>query len=177
MYTRNSHHVFWRAKQEARRQGRKYLGTEHLLLGVIRQNEPVEVDACKSEFDQFFQNFLERGGTFVVSGEASPLPPNMAAKACQDCGIEVGAIREEADKVEFLEIEGPDEFPLSKDCKKVIERAIRMMSSRRKDEIEPEDLLLSILDENDETTARIFRSVKADKDSLRQELLKLTGGA
>ncbi len=123
------------AAQEARAMSHKYIGTEHILLALMKDNESaaatalaavgVDYDACREEIDK------------VLRGSESPAQQNQAFGEAPQAP---GAAGKKKSKTPFLDHFGRDLTELAKLGKldpiigrdKEIERVIQILSRRKK---------------------------------------------
>jgi hypothetical protein len=139
------------AQEEAKRLRHEYVGTEHLLLGLLAEGavEP--------------QGAGDGGG--------------VAAQALRDAGITLEAAR--AGLVELVPPGEPapsGQLPFTPRAKKVLELALREAMHLRHDHIGTEHLLLGLLREGEGLAVQLIVSAGVPPDRLREAVLSRLAG-
>jgi ATP-dependent Clp protease ATP-binding subunit ClpA len=149
------------AEREAIALGHDYIGTEHLLLGLlgVAGNPARRALADLGVTPSVVREFVRATG-HVSPGE---LPPEDALAAI---GIDLEQIRQK-----MTEAFGPDRFkfprpPFTRRAKRVLELSVRAAG----DQVRPEHLLLGILDEREGVAFKILTDRHADPAELRETL-------
>ncbi|HWQ61379.1 MAG TPA: Clp protease N-terminal domain-containing protein, partial [Negativicutes bacterium] len=134
-YTPRAKKVIELSVEEAQSLGHNYIGTEHLLLGLIREGEGVAAQVLTSmgaDINQVRQRVIELLGGFALSGQApQPHQQGMAPKA---------AGKQQPSSTPTLEEFGRDINKLAREGKidpvigreNEIERVIQILSRRTK---------------------------------------------
>lgn len=154
------------AQQEARRLGHHWVGTEHLLLGVARQDDQwaalmlsqrgLTPPSIRSEIDRI-----------IGPSERPRVAPGIDARALATLGIDLDAVR---GRVEAIFGPGalarkpggrcgddePTPPPFTPRAKRALELGLRECVTQRHDEITPRDLVIGLLGA-DGTAAHILR--------------------
>lgn len=139
--------IFYLAQDEAYSLGNDYLGTEHLLLGLIRENSSFAVSTLKSmEVD--FEALKDRIVSLVRGVR------NSATGPVQKSHIVVSAR-----------------------AKRAMEIADREMRNSGAKKLTPEHLLVGVLQEAEGLAARILRDMEVDENSFRQNLAQTFSGS
>ncbi|MFL5658745.1 MAG: Clp protease N-terminal domain-containing protein, partial [Ktedonobacteraceae bacterium] len=137
-FTPRSRKVLSMAQEEAQRLQHNYIGTEHLLLGLVRENE---------------------GG---------------AAKLLNNLGLDTDKAR---GAVQFIIGRGDrivlGEIGLTPHAKQAIELAIDEAQDLNHEYIEPEHILLGIMDEGGGIAVGVLESLNFDLEQLRAETLQV----
>lgn len=129
--------IFYLAQDEAYELGNDYLGTEHLLLGLVRENTSLAVNALRDlEID--FQALRDRIVSLVRGVRNSATGPVQKSH-----------------------------IVLSARAKRALDLAEREMRNHNSQKLTPEHLLLGILSEAEGLAARILRDMDVDVDRFR----------
>ncbi|HOO97223.1 MAG TPA: ATP-dependent Clp protease ATP-binding subunit [Caldisericia bacterium] len=137
--------IFYLAQDEAYSLGNDYLGTEHLLLGLVRENSSFAVSALR-DMGVDFQALRDRIVSLVRGVR------NSATGPVQKSHIVVSAR-----------------------AKRALDMADREMRSSGSKKLTPEHLVLGILIEAEGLAARILKDMEVDIDRFREELSQSVG--
>jgi len=135
------------AQDEARLLNHDYLGTEHLLLGLIREDEAVAVE-----------------GVAVRALESLGISPE-AVRA------QVQKIIGQGQNAPTSHI------PFTPRAKKVLELSFREALQLNHDYIGTEHLLLGLIGEGEGVAAQVLMQLGADLSRVRQRVIELRSGA
>ncbi|MBN1825917.1 MAG: ATP-dependent Clp protease ATP-binding subunit [Candidatus Eisenbacteria bacterium] len=142
-FTERVRKVMYLAREEAGRLQHDYIGTEHLLLGIVREGEGIAATVLSNlglDLDQIRQAVEN-----MVSGSGGTLT--------------VG------------------EIPFTPRAKRVLELAVEEARLLGHSYVGTEHLLLGLIREGEGVAARALIDLGADKKKVREETLKLLGGA
>jgi ATP-dependent Clp protease ATP-binding subunit ClpC len=141
-FTERAHRAVVFAQEEARALSHNYVGTEHLLLGLLR----------------------ERDG--------------LAAHALESLEITIDEVRAQVARIVGQGDEATaGRIPFTPRAKKVLELALREALSLGHNYIGTEHVLLGLAREDEGVGARILRDLGADADRIRDEVVRMLGGA
>ncbi|HEV2452300.1 MAG TPA: Clp protease N-terminal domain-containing protein, partial [Streptosporangiaceae bacterium] len=140
-FTDRARRVIVLAQEEARQLGHNYIGTEHLLLGLIDEDEGV------------------------------------AAKALQELGIGVEAVRHKVEEI-IGRGEGASagHIPFTPRAKKVLELSLRESVQLGHHYIGTEHILLGLIREGDDVGAKVLTQLGVDLNTVRQQVVRLLHG-
>lgn len=127
-YTPRAKHVLELAIDEAQQIGHNYIGTEHLLLGLIRENEGIAAQVLMSlgaDLPVVREQVLKLLGSYSMAGQA---PQQQGPKGGQ--GGQTPALDEFGRDLNKLVQEGKIDPVIGRD--KEIERVIQILSRRTK---------------------------------------------
>jgi ATP-dependent Clp protease ATP-binding subunit ClpC len=128
------------AQDEARSLKHNYIGTEHLLLGLLREEE------------------------------------GMAARVLEALGVRHDEVRAQVMRVIGEGEQVPSgQIPFTPRAKKVLELALREALSLGHNYLGTEHILLGIVREKDGVGARILLEFGADRETVRNELVRILG--
>jgi ATP-dependent Clp protease ATP-binding subunit ClpC len=131
------------AREEAARLQHDYIGTEHLLLGVIREGEGI------------------------------------AATVLNNLGLDLDAIRQAVESM--VSSTGGTltigEIPFTPRAKRVLELSVDEARQLGHNYVGTEHLLLGLIREGEGVAARVLLELGVDRKKVREETLKLLGGA
>src|SRR5436309_14579173 len=142
-FTERVRKVLFIAREEAARLQHDYIGTEHLLLGLIREGEGI------------------------------------AATVLNNLGLDLDAIRQAVESMDSstsgtLTI---GEIPFTPRAKRVLELAVDEARQLGHNYVGTEHLLLGLIREGEGVAARVLMELGVDRKKVREETLKLLGGA
>src|SRR5438105_3173162 len=140
-FTERARRVLRFAQEEAHRLGHDYMGTEHLLLGLLRYGETAA------------------DGTGVVMDSGVSFVKLKDARAHLEKIVGRG------------EAPARGETGLSAQAKRVLESAVDEAKRLNHDQIEPEHLWLGLLRENEGAAIRVLMELGVDLASLRSIML------
>src|SRR5438034_2944869 len=142
-FTERVRKVIYLAREEAARLQHDYIGTEHLLLGVIREGEGI------------------------------------AATVLNNLGLDLDRIRQEVENM--VSAAGGTmtigEIPFTPRAKRVLELAVEEARSLGHNYVGTEHLLLGLIREGEGVAAKVLLELGVDRKRVREETLKLLGGA
>ncbi len=142
-FTERVRKVIYLAREEAARLQHDYIGTEHLLLGVIREGEGI------------------------------------AATVLNNLGLDLDRIRQEVEKM--VSPSGGTmtigEIPFTPRAKRVLELAVEEARTLGHNYVGTEHLLLGLIREGEGVAAKVLLELGVDRKRVREETLKLLGGA
>jgi ATP-dependent Clp protease ATP-binding subunit ClpC len=142
-FTERVRKVIYLAREEAARLQHDYIGTEHLLLGVIREGEGI------------------------------------AATVLNNLGLDLDRIRQEVENM--VSASGGTmtigEIPFTPRAKRVLELAVEEARSLGHNYVGTEHLLLGLIREGEGVAAKVLLELGVDRKRVRDETLKLLGGA
>jgi ATP-dependent Clp protease ATP-binding subunit ClpC len=142
-FTERVRKVMYLAREEAARLQHDYIGTEHLLLGVIREGEGI------------------------------------AATVLNNLGLDLDAIRQAVESM--VSATGGTltigEIPFTPRAKRVLELSVDEARQLGHNYVGTEHLLLGLIREGEGVAARVLLELGVDRKKVREETLKLLGGA
>ena len=139
-FTDRARRVVVLAQEEARMLNHNYIGTEHILLGLIHEGEGV------------------------------------AAKALESLGISLDAVRQQVEEIIGQGQQAPSgHIPFTPRAKKVMELSLREALQLGHDYIGTEHILLGLIREGDGVAAQVLVHLGADRNTVRQQVIQLTG--
>ena len=131
-YTPRAKKVIELAVEEAQNLGHNYIGTEHLLLGLIREGEGVAAQVLTgmgADISMVRQRVIEMLGGFAMSGPA-PQPKAVAPNAARQQAVSTPTLDEFGRDLNKLAQEGKIDPVIGRDSE--IERVIQILSRRTK---------------------------------------------
>ena len=146
-FTDRARRVVVLAQDEARLLNHDYLGTEHLLLGLIREGEGVAVEGVAVRA-------LESLGISLAA---------VRAQVQEIIGQGQGA--------------PTSHLPFTPRAKKVLELSFREALQLGHDDIGTEHLLLGLIREGEGVAAQVLMQLGADLSRVRQRVIELRSGA
>jgi len=169
-FTTQARQVVVLAQEEARQLRHGWIGTEHLLLGLLGEDGGAARQALRERGLQAAT--VRQRVIALVDGGLDP-------QALATLGIDLDQVRE-ATEAAFgpgaLDARGPlptGHIPFSKRAKKVLELALREAVRLKHNDIGPGHLLLGLLREGSGLAARIIAEAGIDQDDLRAEVTRL----
>ena len=132
--------VFYLAQEEAFELGNDYLGTEHLLLGLVKEGTSQAVSALR-DMGVDFASLRDRIVTLIRGVRNSATGPVQKSH-----------------------------IVLSARAKRALELAEREMKNQNSQKLTPEHLVIGILSEAEGLAARILRDMDVDSDRFRASL-------
>ena len=151
------------AFEEARTLGHDSLGDEDLLLGILRADEGIAVDALSS-----------LGVTLEGAREESL---EMLSDALSSIGISLEEIRREAGEAFEMRIPDNRRIPYSPRAKKALVEARKEMRRLGDNYLGTEHVLLGILGNEDGTAVRMLAGMGVSPEALEDRLFELRGQA
>jgi ATP-dependent Clp protease ATP-binding subunit ClpC len=140
-FTDRARRVLVLAQEEARLLNHSFIGTEHILLGLIHEGEGV------------------------------------AAKALEQLGISLEAVREKVEETIGLSGNAPTGSPpFTPRAKKVLELSLREALQLGHNYIGTEHMLLGLVREGEGVAAQVLVSLGADLSRVRQQVIQLLSG-
>ncbi len=126
------------AVDEARRMGHHYIGTEHLLLGLVRQNEGIAIDVLKrlnvspEEVRRQTRRVLQESPQATTRPPNAPAggPPSNTPNAARKSGAKTPLVDQLAQDLTALAEEGKLDPVVGRETE--IERVIQILSRRAK---------------------------------------------
>jgi ATP-dependent Clp protease ATP-binding subunit ClpC len=179
-FTDHARNVMRLANAEAARMGHEYIGTEHILLGLV-------ADASGEIFSRPSDAHLSRGGGplgYVLSWLFGPAKEAAASEWVVYPSLPAGEILKNlnvavAPAVIRLEVEkivqsGPDVVTMGKllqtpRAKKVIEYAMEETRSLNRNYVGTEHLLLGLLREKEGVAAQVLRHLGVTLQDVREQ--------
>jgi len=155
-FTERARHVMALAVDEALRLEHNYVGTEHMLLGLVSEGEGVAVHVLSNfgiELDRTRNEIL----SLLKQGQEKSNPVLSKIKTTMMQGEIVLAGRQAV---------------LTRRAKKVIELAVDEARSLGYHYIGSEHLLLGILREGEGLAVRVMKSLEVDLEKVRSEILQ-----
>jgi len=147
-FTDRARRVVDLAQEEARRLDHNYIGTEHILLGLIRE-----------------------GGGVIHEGEG------VAAKALESLGISPQAVRARVEEIIGRGQQAPSgHIPFTPRAKKAMELSLRESLQLGHNYIGTEHILLGLIREGDGVAAQVLVKLGADLNRVRQQVVILRHG-
>ena len=128
-YTPRSKKVIELAVEEAQQLGHNYIGTEHLLLGMIREGEGVAAQVLEqmgADINMVRQRVIELLGGMAVTGQTAPSPGQTGASK----GGATPSLNEYGRDLNKLAGEGKIDPVIGRESE--IERVIQILSRRTK---------------------------------------------
>lgn len=138
-FTEPARRVIVHAQQEARALAHNYIGTEHILLGLLREQDAV-TERVFSSFGVTLENVRAQVGQIIGQGDGEPAATG--------------------------------QIPFTPRAKKILELSLKYAVRAEDREIQPQHLLLGLLEEAHGVAARILLDI-APLEAFRA---KLTGG-
>ena len=142
-FTERVRRVMFLAREEAARLHHDYIGTEHLLLGLLREGQGI------------------------------------AASVLNNLGLDLDAIRQAVESM--VSSTGGTltigEIPFTPRAKRVVELAVEEARQLGHNYVGTEHLLLGLIREGEGVAARVLLQMGVDRKKVREETLKLLGGA
>jgi ATP-dependent Clp protease ATP-binding subunit ClpA len=165
------------AQHEARDLRHQSIGAEHLLLGLLGQDEDPVAQAL-GEHGLRLAEVRERIVRYTTEPDSA-----LDAQALSAFGIDLDAVRRAAE-ASFgpgaLDPKRPPapsgHIPFTKQAKKVLEGAVREAQDHKHNHIATGHLLLGLLDEGEGLTGRILADTNVDTAELRAEAARLIAG-
>ena len=145
-YTDRARRVVVLAQEEARLLGHHYIGTEHLLLGMIHEGEGVAAKALAAlgiELQAVRSAVLVE----IVERGISPTSPG-----------------------------GPSHLPFTPRCKKVLELALREALQLGHNYVGTEHILLGLIREGEGIAAAVLVKLGAELSRVRQQVITVLSG-
>jgi hypothetical protein len=140
-FTERSRQVVALAQDEARALRHSYIGTEHLLLGLLREEE------------------------------------GLAATMLRSRGIDLAGVRAQVVRIVGQGDEDvTGQIPFTPHARNVLESSLREALSLATNYIDTEHILLGLVRENESVAARILLDFDADRETLREEIVRRLGG-
>jgi len=142
-FTERVRKVMYLAREEAARLHHDYIGTEHLLLGILREGEGI------------------------------------AATVLSNLGLDLDAIRQAVESM-VASTGGTTtigEIPFTPRAKRVLELSVDEARQLGHNYVGTEHLLLGLIREGEGVAARVLIELGIDRKKVREETLKLLGGA
>ncbi|MBW9204514.1 ATP-dependent Clp protease ATP-binding subunit [Mumia sp. zg.B17] len=140
-FTDRARRVVVLAQEEARMLSHNYIGTEHILLGLIHEGEGV------------------------------------AAKALENLGISLEAVREQVEEIIGQGQQAPSgHIPFTPRAKKVLELSLREALQLGHSYIGTEHILLGLIREGEGVAAQVLVKLGADLNRVRQQVIQLLSG-
>jgi ATP-dependent Clp protease ATP-binding subunit ClpC len=142
-FTERVRKVLFLARDEASRLQHEYIGTEHLLLGIVREGDGIAAKVLKTmglDFEQIrlaVEKLVSATGGTVMIGE----------------------------------------IPFTPRAKTVLELSVEEARLLGHNYVGTEHLLLGLIREGEGVAARVLLDLGADRKKVREEILKLLGGA
>jgi hypothetical protein len=188
-FTHEARHVVVRAQEESRSLGHNWIGTEHLLLGVLaEQNTPGVVVLAR--FGVSAENC--RGAIVELIGQGGFSARD--ADALRTLGIDLTEVQRRVEAsfgpgaLDFAprrrrrpwhrtrDADGPH-IPFAPRAKRVLERSLREALALGDRHIGVEHILLGLLDPRGNTAVDVLRHLQVDQDAVRARLLAELGEA
>ncbi|MBN9605779.1 MAG: ATP-dependent Clp protease ATP-binding subunit [Actinomycetales bacterium] len=140
-FTDRARRVVVLAQEEAKMLNHNYIGTEHILLGLIHEGEGV------------------------------------AAKALEELGISLDAVREQVQDIIGQGQQQPTgHIPFTPRAKKVLELSLREALQLGHSYIGTEHILLGLIREGEGVAAQVLVKLGADLNRVRQQVIQLLSG-
>ncbi|MFH8788222.1 Clp protease N-terminal domain-containing protein [Streptomyces roseoverticillatus] len=187
-FTLDAREAVLQAQEEARTLGHAWIGSEHLLLGVLGQaGAPVVTTLARFG--------VTPEGCRSALAPAGPLGAG-DAEALRAFGIDLEAVRARAEDTfgpGALDRSGPPEerwrilpfgrgrraeprrrvhVPFTPRAKKALERSLREAHARKERHIGAEHVALGVLDPDDKVTAGVLRKLGTDTVTVRNGILQ-----
>jgi ATP-dependent Clp protease ATP-binding subunit ClpA len=147
------------AFEEARRLGHDSLGDEDLLLGILRADEGIAVEALSS--------------LGVTLEEARDECEGMLSDALSSIGISLEDVRREAGEAFEMSLPDDRKIPYSPRAKNALVGARKEMRRLGDDYLGTEHVLLGILSNEEGTAVRLLARLGVLPETLKERLLEL----
>ncbi|NJC86850.1 NDP-hexose 4-ketoreductase, partial [Planosporangium mesophilum] len=148
-FTDQARRVIVLAQQEARTLNHQYIGTEHLLLGLVRETE----------------------GSSGLAGE------DVVARALESLGISLEGVRLQVEEIIGRGMSAPaGHIPFTPRAKKVLELSLREALQLGHSHIGTEHILLGLIREGEGVAAQVLVKLGADLNLVRQRVIQLLSG-
>ena len=145
--------------EEARRMEHDYIGTEHLLLGLLREEKGVAARAL-SPFNVTLDRVREQIQNIVGYGDEGTGGGSRLGWASI-----------------FGKRKSGNTFTFTRRSKRVLESARGEALQLGHDYIGTEHLLLGLLRQSDSIAVRVLSNLEVDPDEVRQEAVRMLGGS
>lgn len=171
-FTERARKVIVLAQEEARDFRHNYIGTEHLLLGLLKEREGVAARALKA-MNVSLGSVREQVESTVGFGKDEP-----GGMSREEPG---GVLRRLRERIAGSRIGGhgdegtTHQAPFTPRSKKVLELASRETLQLGHDYIGTEHILLGLLRESEGVSARAFRNMRVKPGDVRREVLRRLG--
>lgn len=127
------------AREESFQKKHPYIGTEHILVGLILENSSI------------------------------------AAAVLRQAGVEIEKVRAEIKVDSVSGTTAPGTLPFTARAKQALESSVEEAANFRHNYIGTEHLLLGIINDNNNTAAKILMKLSIDPGAIRSETLELMG--
>jgi ATP-dependent Clp protease ATP-binding subunit ClpC len=183
-FTDQARNVMKRANQEAQRVKHKYIGTEHILLGLVadalHEVLPLPSDVHWPERAGPLAGFWNRFFGFLKkSASSQPLTPETVAAGdlLKNLGLDLRNIRPEVEKIvqSGAAMVTTKKLPQTPRAKKVIEYAMEEARSLKHNDVGTAHLLLGLLREHEGVGAQVLMNLGVTIEEVREEVHRLDG--
>jgi ATP-dependent Clp protease ATP-binding subunit ClpC len=172
-FTDRARRVVVLAQEEARTLNHTYIGTEHVLLGLIREGEGVAARALES-LDISLEATRQRVEEIIGRGQGAPhdhLPFTPRAKKALE-----SASRQAEEIIGRGQPAPTGHIPFTPRAKKVLELSLREALRLGHNHIGTEHILLGLIREGDGVAAQVLQELGADLDRVRRAVFQLLSG-
>jgi len=168
------------AQAEARRLHHNYIGTEHLLLGLMAQPETL---SARLLVEHGLDRPVAEAAILRLLGACEPGPDELDANALETIGIDLSTIREKVEasfgpgaldrepaRTRTGRLGSGRHVPFTARAKKVLELSLREALRLKAGQIVDGHLLLGVLREGEGLAAKVMAEAGIDFDVLRAEI-------
>jgi len=152
-FTDRARKVMQLANQEAQRFNHEYIGTEHILLGLVRESSGGQLEGC------------HRLG--------------VASRVLKRLGVDLDAVRQEVERLLQLEPVGDKVFkgrrPWTARAKRSVEYAVDEARQLGHSHVGTEHLLLGLLREDEGVAGVVLANLRLRLEDVRLEVLDVLG--
>ena len=162
LFTDRARQVVVLAREEARTLNHTYIGTEHVLLGLIHEGEGVAARVLES-LNISLEATRQRVEEIIGRGQGGPydhLPFTPSAKKA----------------LERVQGAPTGHIPFTPRAKKVLELSLREARQLGHDYIGTEHILLGLIREGDGVAAQVLQQFGADLNRVRQTVIQFLSG-
>jgi hypothetical protein len=170
-FTDRARRVVVLAQEEARTLNHNYIGTEHILLGLIHEGEGVAAKALESlgiSLDAVRQQVGEDIGQGQQVGED--------IGQGQQVGEDIGQGQQVGEDIGQGQQAPSGHIPFTPRAKKVLELSLREALQLGHNYIGTEHILLGLIREGDGVAAQVLVKLGADLNRVRQQVIQLLHG-
>ncbi len=156
-FTDRARKVMALANQEAQRFNHEYIGTEHILLGLMREGEGVGIQvlsALGAEMEEVRTKILEK-----LNIDPSAERKRSWMRNRPRISISTSVFNEPA---------------LSEPVKRLLSFAIEEAEGRGSDKVDLEDILISLFKEQGTIPSRVFEALDLSPDAMRELIRRFT---
>ncbi len=175
-FTEDAKRAILLSEQETVALGYDYIGTEHLLLGLIGVPDGVAGQVLGAH-GVTLPRARERIVTLLTEAGVTGTGGRAATEALASIGIDVDEVKKRMD-----DTFGPGRFQYPRPiydpgARKMLERTVHEALTLGSESIDTEHMLLGMFDDGDSVGSRVLTGLGVDASALRPELLARSGTA